>query len=97
MLSTKPRTSWENAVNSAESVERFLRERGRGKASGLRLGAPRRGSGRWKLGSQVRHPKFGLGTVLDCEGEGEDAKLTVSFPGYGQKKFVERYAPLEKA
>jgi DNA helicase-2/ATP-dependent DNA helicase PcrA len=95
----KPRTSWENAVNSAESVERFLRQRGRGpgKASGLRLGAPRRGSGRWKLGSQVRHPKFGLGTVLDCEGEGEDAKLTVSFPGYGPKKFVERYAPLEKA
>ncbi|MBI1940994.1 MAG: DUF3553 domain-containing protein, partial [Acidobacteria bacterium] len=54
-------------------------------------------SGRWKLGSQVRHPKFGLGTVLECEGEGEDAKLTVSFPGRGKVRLVERYASLEKA
>jgi DNA helicase-2/ATP-dependent DNA helicase PcrA len=46
---------------------------------------------------QVRHPKFGLGTVLECEGEGEDTKLTVSFPGYGKVKLVERYALLEKA
>jgi len=97
----KARTSWENAVNSVGSVERFLRERGREPrklaGGGLRLGVPPRGSGRWKLGAQVRHPKFGLGTILNCEGEGEDAKLTVSFPGYGQKKFVERYAALEKA
>lgn len=101
MFGTKPRTSWENAVNSVGSAERFLRERGREPrklaGGGLRLGAPPRGSGRWKLGAQVRHPKFGLGTILNCEGEGEDAKLTVSFPGYGQKKFVERYAALEKA
>ena len=55
-----------------------------------------RSSGRWKLGSQVRHPKFGLGTVLGCEGEGEDSKLTVSFPGHGKKKFVEKFAALEK-
>jgi len=101
MFGIKARTSWENAVNSVGSVERFLRERGREPrklaGGGLRLGVPPRGSGRWKLGAQVRHPKFGLGTILNCEGEGEDAKLTVSFPGYGQKKFVERYAALEKA
>lgn len=100
MFGTKPRNAWENAVNSAGDVDRFLRERGRQPrklGGGLRLGAPARGSGRWKLGTRVRHPKFGLGTILDCEGEGEDAKLTVSFPGYGQKKFVERFASLEKA
>jgi len=96
---TKPRTSWENAVSSRAEIDRFLRERGRApvQSAGLKIGAPSRGSGRWKLGAQVRHPKFGLGTILNCEGEGEDAKLTVSFPGYGQKKFVERYAALEKA
>jgi DNA helicase-2/ATP-dependent DNA helicase PcrA len=44
----------------------------------------------------VRHPKYGLGTVLDWEGEGEETKLTVSFPGYGQKKLMERFASLEK-
>jgi DNA helicase-2/ATP-dependent DNA helicase PcrA len=38
-----------------------------------------------------------MGTVLAAEGEGEDTKLTVSFPGYGQKKFITRYAGLEKA
>jgi len=100
MFGTKPRTAWENAVNSAGDVDRFLRERGRQPrklGGGLRLGAPARGSGRWKLGTRVRHPKFGLGTILDCEGEGEETKLTVSFPGYGQKKFVERFASLEKA
>ena len=44
----------------------------------------------------MRHPKFGLGTVIECEGEGEDTRLTVSFPGYGRKKIVEKYAPLER-
>jgi len=101
MVGSKPRTMWENAVNSVAGAERFLKERGRAprataRGSGLKLGAPR-SSGRWKLGSRVRHPKFGLGTVLECEGDGEDTKLTVSFPGYGKIKLIERYALLEKA
>jgi DNA helicase-2/ATP-dependent DNA helicase PcrA len=51
---------------------------------------------RWKLGTQVRHPKYGIGTILECEGDGEDTKLTVSFPGFGRRKLVERYAALER-
>ena len=31
------------------------------------------------------------------EGVGDAAKLLVSFPGFGQKKLVEKYAGLEKA
>ena len=85
-------------MSSRGDIDRFLRER---RASAWRGGqaggtAPR-SNGRWKLGSQVRHPKFGLGTVLSCEGEGEDTKLTVSFPGYGKKKLIEKFAGLEKA
>jgi DNA helicase-2/ATP-dependent DNA helicase PcrA len=57
--------------------------------------SPRRSS-RWKLGSKVRHPRYGIGTILECEGDGEASKLTVSFPGYGRKKMVERFAGLEK-
>jgi len=49
------------------------------------------------IGARVRHPKFGLGTVLEVEGEGEDRKLTVSFQDYGAKKFLERYANLQLA
>jgi DNA helicase-2/ATP-dependent DNA helicase PcrA len=43
-------------------------------------------------GSVIHHPKYGRGTVLRREGDGDDAKLTVSFPGYGLKKLVEKYA-----
>jgi DNA helicase-2/ATP-dependent DNA helicase PcrA len=84
----KPRTTWENALNSVASVEQYLQTRGgRSRSSG---------GGRWPRGAQVRHPKYGLGTVLECEGEGEDTKLTVSFPGYGRKKLMERFASLER-
>ncbi|MGH9439179.1 MAG: hypothetical protein ACRD22_15100 [Terriglobia bacterium] len=49
------------------------------------------------MGARVRHPKYGFGTIVEREGEGEDLKLTVSFPGYGRKKLIERYASLERA
>ncbi|HVF44080.1 MAG TPA: 3'-5' exonuclease, partial [Pyrinomonadaceae bacterium] len=48
-------------------------------------------------GTHVRHPKYGRGLVLRREGAGDSAKLLVSFPGFGQKKLVEKYAGLEKA
>lgn len=48
-------------------------------------------------GSYVRHAKYGRGLVLRREGAGESLKLTVTFPGYGQKKLVQKYAGLEKA
>jgi DNA helicase II / ATP-dependent DNA helicase PcrA len=48
-------------------------------------------------GSHVRHPKYGRGLVLRREGAGDSAKLLVSFPGFGQKKLIEKYAGLEKA
>jgi DNA helicase II / ATP-dependent DNA helicase PcrA len=100
-FSAKPRTSWDNALNSASDVNRFVKERAAGQTrrrSGLTFAPRPSGTGqRWKLGSQVRHPKYGLGTVIACDGDGESAKVTVSFAGYGTKKLVERYALLEQA
>ncbi len=99
-FTSKPHTTWENALNSVASVQRALDERGR--ASSDLPGSREitlRGTGarlRWALGTQVRHPRYGVGTVLGCEDEGSNTKLTISFPGYGQKKFVEGKAPLEK-
>jgi DNA helicase-2/ATP-dependent DNA helicase PcrA len=55
------------------------------------------GGGDFTPGSHVRHPKYGRGLVLRREGVGDSAKLTVSFPGFGQKKLIEKYAGLEKA
>lgn len=43
-------------------------------------------------GATIEHPVYGKGTVMRREGEGENAKITVSFPGYGLKKLVEKYA-----
>jgi DNA helicase II / ATP-dependent DNA helicase PcrA len=49
------------------------------------------------VGRRVRHPKFGVGTVIEVEGEGEDRRLTVSFQDHGPKKLLERYANLHLA
>ncbi|MGH9687560.1 MAG: ATP-dependent helicase [Candidatus Acidiferrales bacterium] len=49
------------------------------------------------VGKRVRHPKYGLGTIIEVDGEGEDRRLTVSFQDYGPKKLIERYAHLQLA
>jgi len=46
-------------------------------------------------GSTIEHSKYGRGTVLRLEGSGEDTKVTVSFPGYGLKKLVAKYAGIK--
>ena len=48
------------------------------------------------LGRKVRHPEYGVGTVVGVEGDDEDRRVSVSFPGRGTKKFVERYAQLQQ-
>ncbi len=48
-------------------------------------------------GSHVRHAKYGKGLVLRREGTGDNVKLTISFPGFGQKKLIEKFANLEQA
>jgi len=35
--------------------------------------------------------------VLRREGSDDKVKLTISFPGFGQKKLMEKFADLEKA
>ena len=49
------------------------------------------------IGARVRHSKYGVGTIIEVEGEGEERKLTVSFQDYGPKKLIERYANLQLA
>jgi len=48
------------------------------------------------LGQKVRHPEYGVGTVVGVEGEDDDRRVSVSFPGRGTKKFIERYAQLQQ-
>jgi len=102
----KERKKYEGKTyDSADSIAEFFKQRNRqmGQTSGSLpnvskpAAAPRPASNEITPGSYVRHSKYGRGLVLRREGAGESAKLTVSFPGYGQKKLVEKYAGLEKA
>lgn len=52
---------------------------------------------RFRTGSSVTHPRYGRGTIVRREGEGENAKITISFPGHGLKKLVEKFAGLKVA
>jgi len=49
-----------------------------------------------RTGMVVEHPKYGTGTVVRREGDGDDAKITVNFPRYGLKKLIEKYAGLKR-
>ena len=50
-----------------------------------------------KLGAKVRHPKFGVGTILSVEPLDDDTKLVVRFLSVGQKTLRARFAKLEMA
>lgn len=62
-----------------------------------RAAAKRPGDANPMLGRRVRHPSYGVGTIVGVEGDDEDRRVSVSFPGRGTKKFIERYAQLEQA
>ncbi len=48
----------------------------------------------WQPGLAVIHPKFGPGKILQCEGTGDNTRLTIFFKNVGQKKLVARLAKL---
>jgi DNA helicase II / ATP-dependent DNA helicase PcrA len=50
-----------------------------------------------RLGMRVRHPQFGVGTVLSVEPLDDDTKLVVRFSAVGQKTLRAKYARLEPA
>ena len=98
--------------NSLENISQFFAERGvaypsqktppvvpprqpfpSGPAVRPITAAPRKSA---RTGMTVEHPKYGTGTVVRREGEGDDAKITVSFPRYGLKKLVEKFAGLKR-
>jgi DNA helicase-2/ATP-dependent DNA helicase PcrA len=96
--------------DNADSIAEFFKQRNRqlgqtsgslpnisGKYAKESKPASTSASGDFVPGSYVKHSKYGRGLVLRREGTGETTKLTVSFPGFGQKKLVEKYAGLEKA
>jgi DNA helicase-2/ATP-dependent DNA helicase PcrA len=52
----------------------------------------------WKVGDKAKHQKWGIGTVVKVQGEGEDLELNIAFPApIGVKKLLAKYAPIVKA
>jgi DNA helicase-2/ATP-dependent DNA helicase PcrA len=48
-------------------------------------------------GMRVRHPQFGVGSVISVEALADDTKLVVRFVDIGQKTLRAKYARLEPA
>lgn len=53
-------------------------------------------SSQYTKGHKVKHPTFGVGTVFSVEGSGEQMKVSVLFSDQTIKKFVVKYARLER-
>lgn len=63
---------------------------------GRAVAEPRKAVFPYVAGCRVRHPKWGVGVVRDCYGDGDEQKVMVNFPNIGIKKLVLRFANLEK-
>jgi DNA helicase II / ATP-dependent DNA helicase PcrA len=101
-VSVKPRAGAPAAKNtdSIDNIARFFGGKVGGKPASFARPAmdipEAKGASGLGKGQRVRHAKYGEGTVLLREGEGEDAKLTVMFTRHGMKKLMEKFANLEK-
>lgn len=87
------------ALDSSRSMDNLMRsasEKPAAPAHSPNSANPANSSGELLPGTHVRHSKYGRGVVLRREGIGDNTKLTVSFPGYGMKKLIEKYANLER-
>ncbi len=50
----------------------------------------------YMVGSRVKHPKWGVGVVRECYGDGDEQKVMVNFPDVGIKRLALRFANLQK-
>lgn len=51
----------------------------------------------WGVGDKVNHKKWGVGTVVKVQGEGQDLELNIAFPApTGVKRLLAQFAPVTK-
>jgi len=103
---SSPESESSEAPTSIDNIARFFGgQSGHGRPGSLprpassapAMDLPRSGGAAYlKKGQRVRHSKYGEGTILMREGDGEDAKLTVLFARHGMKKLMEKFANLQK-
>ncbi|MGH9898217.1 MAG: 3'-5' exonuclease, partial [Pyrinomonadaceae bacterium] len=80
--------------NDLEAITEFLKERKQKGQHNTTQTSQKNSTSEFIPGSYVRHAKYGRGLVLRREGSSDSCKLTIVFPGYGQKKLMEKFAGL---
>jgi len=80
---------WENFDYSLTDKTRSFRQSSTKPISRTRITYEK--SGRYKVGQKAVHSSFGEGLIKKVEGAGDEAKVTVFFPGYGFKKIIASY------
>ena len=50
----------------------------------------------WRAGDKAKHGKWGIGTVVAVQGEGDETELRIAFPNQGIKALMQKYAPITK-
>ena len=78
-----PRAAWASAPSTTTAA-----------AAPSPFGAPRAAS-RWRVGQRVFHGKFGEGTLLSVEGQGDDERAQVRFNRHGVKWLALALAKLQ--
>ena len=75
------------------SVESFLKNLSGATAAPQKQMQP--GEMKYKVGMEVKHKKFGIGTIQNIEPEGDDFKLEIMFENSGFKRLMANFTPLE--
>ncbi|WP_461219086.1 DNA helicase PcrA [Lapidilactobacillus salsurivasis] len=50
----------------------------------------------WQVGDKAEHRKWGVGTVVQVSGSGDDVELAIAFPEIGIKNLMAVFAPIKK-
>jgi DNA helicase II / ATP-dependent DNA helicase PcrA len=84
---SRPRTAWAPRIDSA----------GRAPISNIPPSFGADLSVEYGVGDKVEHRKWGIGTIVEKKGDGEDMELTIAFPApIGVKKLLAKFAPIKK-
>lgn len=50
----------------------------------------------YSIGDEIKHKKWGVGTIVKVSGYDPDCELDIAFPRFGVKRLIAQYAPIEK-
>ena len=50
----------------------------------------------WKIGDKAAHGKWGIGTVVEVKGTGDNQEVKIAFPDQGIKSLSVKFAPIQR-